>query len=192
MVASLALMESPAIIIGVLLARKNSSQSEQLDWKELGRDAFFNGSIFLLCGALAIGALTGENGGEALKPFTGDIFKGMLCLFLLDMGLVSARRMGAQKTLSRFTVGFGIIVPVVNAIIAILIAHVLQLPQGDAFLLAVLASSASYIAVPAALRLAIPEANPGLYITMALAITFPFNIALGLPFYYSLINTFWK
>jgi len=200
MVAAMALMESPAIIVGVVLFRlsqkrddsQSDSSTEGLNWRHLVRDAFFNGSVFLLMGSLAIGLLTGEKGEAALHPFTGDIFKGVLCLFLLDMGLVSARRISGLKGLGAFPVGFAVVVPLVNAGLGILVAYVLGLGAGDALLFCVLCASASYIAVPAAIRLAIPEANPGLYVTMALALTFPFNVIVGLPLYMSVINSLWR
>ena len=192
MVAAMALMESPAIIVGIALARwLGKKDGTPFSWPHLLRDAFANGSVLVLCGALVIGLLTGENGGKALAPFTSDIFRGMLCLFLLDMGLVSARRLGGIRQLGVFPVAFATLVPLVNAGAAIAIAHVLGLGRGDALLFTVLCASASYIAVPAAMRLAVPEANPGLYVTMSLAITFPFNIIIGLPLYLSVINRLW-
>jgi len=196
MIAAMALMESPAIIVGVVLFRlfqkRGDSESEGLAWQHLMRDAFFNGSILLLMGSLAIGLLTGEKGEAALHPFTGDIFKGVLCLFLLDMGLVSARRISGLKKLGAFPIAFAILVPLVNAGFGIFVAYVLGLGAGDALLFCILCGSASYIAVPAAMRLAIPEANPGLYVTLALALTFPFNIIVGLPLYMSVINSLWR
>lgn len=196
MVAAMALMESPAIIVGVLLFRlaqkRDDSQREAINWHHLMRDAFFNGSVLLLMGSLAIGLLTGEKGAAALHPFTGDIFKGVLCLFLLDMGLVSARRISGLKNLGAFPIGFAVLIPLLNAGFGILIARFLGLGAGDSLLFCVLCGSASYIAVPAAMRLAIPEANPGLYVTMALALTFPFNIIIGLPLYMSVINGLWR
>ncbi len=192
MVAAMALMESPAIIIGIALVRwLGKKDGTAFSWSHLLRDAFANGSVLLLCGALVIGLLTGESGGKALAPFTSDIFRGMLCLFLLDMGLVSARRLGGIRQLGVFPIAFATIVPLVNAGAAIAIAHVLGLGRGDALLFTVLCASASYIAVPAAMRLAVPEANPGLYVTMSLAITFPFNIIIGLPLYLGIINRLW-
>lgn len=193
MVAAMALMESPAIIVGIALARwLGKKDGAPFSWPHLLRDAFANGSVLVLCGALIIGLLTGENGGKALAPFTSDIFRGMLCLFLLDMGLVSARRLGGIRQLGVFPVAFATLVPLVNAGAAIALAHFLGLGRGDALLFTVLCASASYIAVPAAMRLAVPEANPGLYVTMALALTFPFNIILGLPLYLGVINRLWS
>jgi hypothetical protein len=193
MVAAMALMESPAIIVGIALVRwLGKKDGTPFSWAHLLRDAFANGSVLVLCGALVIGLLTGENGGKALAPFTSDIFHGMLCLFLLDMGLVSARRLGGIRQLGVFPVAFATLVPLVNAAAAIAIAHLLGLGRGDALLFTVLCASASYIAVPAALRLAVPEANPGLYVTMSLALTFPFNIIIGLPLYLGIINRLWS
>lgn len=194
MVAAMALMESPAIIVGITLARLLGPQEagRRFEWKPLLHDAFCNGSVLLLIGALVIGILTGQKGGESLAPFTTDLFKGMLCLFLLDMGLVSARQLGGIRQLGALPVIFATLFPLVNALLGIGLAYGIGLDRGDALLFAVLCASASYIAVPAALRLALPEANPGLYVTMALALTFPFNIVLGLPSYMALINHFWR
>ncbi len=193
MVAAMALMESPAIVVGIALARFTATRKERgFDWSELLRDAFFNGSVLVLVGALVIGMMSGEAGGKALAPFTTDIFKGMLCLFLLDMGLVSARRLGAIKQLGAFPIGFAFAVPLGSAALAIMLARLIGLGCGDALLFTVLCASASYIAVPAAMRMALPDANPGLYVTMSLAITFPFNIILGLPLYMGVINHIWR
>lgn len=194
MVAAMALMESPAIIMGVLfykLYRDRSDTTAGFHWNELLRDAFFNGSVFLLIGSLIIGIATGDPGEAALKPFIGDIFRGILCLFLLDMGLVSARRLAGLKALGAFAIGFAILVPLTNAAFGIALAYWLGLTPGDALLFCVLCASASYIAVPAAMRMAIPEANPGLYVTISLALTFPFNILLGLPLYLMVIKAIW-
>ncbi len=197
LVAAMALMESPAIIIGVLFYRlfrtdDQGKDKSEFSWSELLRDAFFNGSVLLLIGSLAIGAMTGESGKQALQPFTGDLFKGLLAFFLLDMGLVAARRLRDLRKAGIFLVSFGILVPLLNAALGLGVAYWAGLPLGDAFLFVVLCASASYIAVPAAVRLAIPEANPSLYVPMSLAITFPFNIIVGLPLYLQAINHLWR
>ena len=194
LVAAMALMESPAIIVAVLLYRLRSADQNGavFSWKELWRDAFFNGSVFLIMGSLVVGALSGEAGAKALKPFTNDIFAGVLCFFLLDMGIVAARRLGDLKRAGAFLTAFAILLPLVNAALAIPLAYALKLSAGDAFMFTILAASASYIAVPAAMRLSIPEANPSLYVPMSLAITFPFNIIAGMPLYLAIINYFWR
>ena len=193
MVAAMALMESPAIVLGIVLARWfGRGDGAPLPWSHLLRDAFANGSVLVLCGSLLIGVATGERGEHALAPFTDGIFRGMLCLFLLDMGVVSARRLSAIRSLGAFPIVFALLVPLVNAALAIVVARLVGLERGDALLFTVLGASASYIAVPAAMRLALPDANPGLYVTMALAITFPANVLLGLPLYLSVIDRFWS
>jgi len=194
MVAAMALMESPAIIVGVLIYRFSSANQNGADfsWREVFKDAFLNGSVFLIIGSLLIGALTGESGAKALKPFTNEIFIGVLCFFLLDMGLVAAKRLNDLKSAGVFLVAFGILIPLINAAAAIPIAYFLGMSPGDAFLFTVLCASASYIAVPAAMRLSIPEANPSLYVPMSLAITFPFNIIFGLPLYFFVIELMWR
>jgi hypothetical protein len=141
---------------------------------------------------MLIGLLTGEQGGSILKPFTTDLFQGFLCLFLLDMGLVSSRRLGDLKAMGWFPLAFATLVPLVNAALGIGIAWLLGLSVGNALLFCVLCASASYIAVPAAMRLAIPDANPGIYVTMALGITFPINVLVGLPVYLSVIQFLWR
>lgn len=195
MVAAMALMESPAIITGVLLARwfgNDNRNGDRLPWSELGREAFLNGAVLLLLGSLVIGFLTGERGWESVKPLVYDPFKGILCLFLLDMGLVAAKRLPELRTSGVFLVGFAIIAAIAHALLGILIAKLLAIPTGDALLFAILVGSASYIAVPAAVRLAIPQANPSLYVPMSLGVTFPFNIIVGIPLYYSIIQMLWS
>jgi len=194
MMAAMALMESPSIIIGVILYRKLSKHDENdkshhMDMKELMRESFLNGSIVVLMGSLLVGLISNEHGMEIMKPFTGDIFKGMLSFFLLDMGVVAGRRIGAIKEAGFFLIGFGILMPLINAALGILLSLLLNLDQGNSFMLTVLFASASYIAVPAAMRIAIPDANPGIYVPVALAITFPFNIIAGLPLYYWVIQS---
>lgn len=195
MVAAMTLMESPAIIIGLIMlnlfANSKNNSSEKPDWKEIMREAVFNPSVYLLIVSLLIGYMTADKGWKAMEPLFWNLFKGMLAFFLLDMGIVAARRIGDIKKVGMFLVGFGIFMPVVNAVFAVFLAFIFGLSKGDAFMLSVLSASASYIAVPAAMRLSVPEANPSLYITMALAITFPFNITFGLPLYYFIVNSLW-
>jgi hypothetical protein len=194
MVAALALMESPAIIIGLLLVQlfaNRSENEEKLSVSEVLREACLNGSVFLLVGSLFVGIVTSQQGWESLEPFTGELFYGVLTFFLLDMGLVAARRIQDLKKSGSFLIGFSIFMPVFNAIVGILIAALIGMSKGNALLFAVLCASASYIAVPAAMRMSVPEANPSLYISMALALTFPFNIIVGIPIYLGIINQFW-
>ena len=132
--------------------------------------------------------LTGEKGWEKLEPFTQEIFYGALTFFLLDMGLVAAKRIRELGKTGAFLIGFAVLIPVINAMVGILIAKVLGFEQGNALLFAVLCASASYIAVPAAMRMTVPEANPSLYVSMALALTFPFNIIIGIPLYLEMIK----
>jgi uncharacterized protein len=193
MVAALALMESPAIIMGLILVNVFGKRNkEEMDWGEVLREAFLNGSVFLLIGSLIIGAISGEHGEMMLKPFVKDMFYGALSFFLLDMGLVAAKRIRDLKRTGSFLILFALLMPLLNASLAIGIASLINMTKGDALLFAVLCASASYIAVPAAMRLTVPEANPGLYISTALAVTFPFNITVGIPLYFWAINTIWR
>lgn len=194
MVAALALMESPAIIVGIVLVRRFTVEKDgdtEFSWSEVMKEAFLNGSVFLLVGSLLIGVLTGDKGWELMKPFTQGIFYGFLTFFLLDMGLVAARRIKDLKKTGSFLIWFAILIPITNAILGILIAKVIGISVGNALLFAVLCASASYIAVPAAMRMTVPEANPSLYVSMALAITFPFNIIVGIPLYLQIIKLMW-
>ena len=159
---------------------------------EVLREAFLNGSVFLLLGSLIVGIVTSEKGWDRLEVFTGEIFYGMLTFFLLDMGLVAARRIDDLKKSGSFVIGFSILMPVLNALIGIFISSLIGISPGDALLFSVLCASASYIAVPAAMRMTVPEANPSLYISMALALTFPFNIIIGIPIYLEIINRIWS
>lgn len=195
MVAAMTLMESPAIVIGLVFAalftKKDDNSDKKTDWKEILREAFLNPSVFLLIGALLIGVLTGEKGWTSMEPLFGALFKGFLAFFLLDMGLVAARKIYELKKVGMFLIAFAIIMPMFNASVAVGLAYFFELTKGDAFLLALLSGSASYIAVPAAMRLSVPQANPGIYLPLSLAITFPFNISLGIPLYYYFINILW-
>ncbi len=192
MVAALALMESPAIVVGVSLnSLFGLKRTAGISVGHLLREAFFNGSVVLLVGSLLIGYITGDKGFETLKPFTKDIFQGMLCLFLLDMGLIAAKRFSDLKRSGIMLIVITLCLTVMNAGIGMAIAYLVELSVGDALLFTILCASASYIAVPAAIRMSIPEANPGLYISLPLAVTFPFNIAVGLPLYHFIILKLW-
>ena len=191
MVAALALMESPAIIVGLILVRAFTPKTEdeqEFSWGKVMHEAFLNGSVFLLVGSVIVGLLTGDKGWEKLQPFTQGIFYGVLTFFLLDMGLIAAKRIKDLSKTGSFLIGFSVFIPIINAIIGILISKVLGMGEGNGLLFAVLCASASYIAVPAAMRLTVPEANPSLYVSMALALTFPFNIIFGIPLYLQIIK----
>jgi len=200
MVAALALMESPAIVVGVLLAKLGgASQSSSADrpaglaWREVLQEAFLNGSVFLLIGSLVIGYLVtwfSPASLEKLEPFSEGLFYGVLCFFLLDMGIVAAQRLRDLRHAGAFLIGFALLAPLLHAAIALALARPLGLNQGDALLFMVLCASASYIAVPAAMRMSVPQANPSLYISTALAVTFPFNVVVGIPLYMSLVQRF--
>ena len=200
MVAAMALMESPAIIVGILLYTRyrdgGDTPKQRIDWPELLRESCLNGSVLLILGSMMIGWFTGPAGMAQVAPVVTDLFLGILCLFLLDMGIVAARRLrdlaaapgrGGQAspgTLIAAALG----ITIVNAALAGSTALLLGLPEGDALLLTILGASASYIAVPAAMRLALPEASPGTYLPMSLAVTFPFNLLIGIPVYHQLIR----
>lgn len=187
MVAAMALMESPAIIVAVLLRRRSlalvGQRAAAPKMGELLHDAIGNGPVVLLLGSLVIGALCGERGMKAMSPLCKDLFPGVLVFFLLDLGVLAGGRMRELRQRARFLVPFAVLLPLLHAALALGLAWLLRLPVGDATLLATLAASASYIAVPAAMRLSVPEAEPSLYVGAALGITFPFNILLGLPLY---------
>lgn len=200
LVAAMALMESPAIIIGILLYRlfaTDQQQRRRLDWRQLLHESCLNGSVFLILGSLTIGWLTGAQGMEQINVFVEEIFIGVLCLFLLDMGIVAARRLRDLRDMRHASdaatspvmlVPIAIFLPLINAFLAGLFAWLLKLPEGDALLLVILGASASYIAVPAAMRLALPQANPSIYLPMSLAITFPLNLLVGIPLYHKVIR----
>lgn len=189
MVASMALMEFPAIILGVVLMRRYSDSKEgSTGIMHIMRESITNGSVLMILGSLIIGMIADTKQAEGIKPFTTDIFKGFLAIFLLEMGMVAARRFASFRHYGLFASAFALIIPPVNGILSILITSGFDIHDGNRLLLAILVSSASYIAVPAAMRQIAPKADPGLYIPMALGVTFPFNISLGLPLYWSLIN----
>ena len=179
----LVFLEFPALIIGVLLAK---GLNRNTDWRLLAHEVLAGKAIVLLIGALAIGWLWGREGAEALALFYDDLFKGFLSLFLLGMGLVTAARISDLRKAGMFLVLFGIALPVLSAVGGVLIGWSLGLSLGGATLLAVLYASASYIAAPAAMRIAIPEANPALSIGVSLGVTFPFNVLVGVPLYHAM------
>lgn len=188
MVAVMALMEAPAIISGVILLRKYSSQRSAGGLASIIFHAFTNGSVLLIIGSLVIGVIADEKQAEGIKPFVTDIFKGFLAVFLLDMGINSGRKLKAFFRYGYFTTSFAILVPLFNGCLVALISQWITLADGDRLIFAILAASASYIAVPAAMKLANPEADEGLYVPMALAVTFPFNLTLGMPIYWMIIQ----
>jgi uncharacterized protein len=199
MAAAMALMESPAIIFAVLMANMIRSKAvagnaspgiPQTKMSSVLRESFTEGAQILLLGSMLIGLITGDSGKEIMEPFTGQLFKGMLAFFLLDMGIATASRMADLRGVPKRLILYGIFAPPVHACIALLLCVVFQIPEGNAALLAVLAASASYIAVPAVLKHAIPEASPVFYLGLSLGLTFPINIIFGIPFYTGLAQWF--
>jgi hypothetical protein len=188
MVAAMALMEAPAIIIGVMLMRRFGDKDVPTNFKQILHESLTNGSVLMITGSLIIGIIADAKGAEGIKPFTTDIFKGFLSIFLLEMGMVAAKRFAAFKNYGAFVSVFAIAVPLLNGLLSIAITHFFVIAPGNRLLIAILASSASYIAVPAAMKQAAPKADPGLYVPMALGVTFPFNITLGMPLYWMVIQ----
>jgi hypothetical protein len=188
MVAVMALMESPAIVVGVaLLTYYGGEQKTEMRLGSVIKHALTNGSVLLILGSLLIGFVADERQAEGIKPFTTDIFKGFLALFLLEMGMVTARRFSAFKQYGGWMTVFGIVIPLLNGSAVAWMSQLVTSDVGNRFVFSVLAASASYIAVPAAMRLAAPKADPGLYVPMALGITFPVNLTIGMPLYFSII-----
>lgn len=182
MVVFLVLLEIPALVIGILLARIGLSGKTR--WGKTLREVFFGKSIFLLIGGLLIGYAAGPEHIGPLEPLFFDLFKGLLAFFLLEMGLVAASKMSDLRYYGKFLVGFAIVMPIVSAILGIFLGWSLGMSLGGTLLLATLYASASYIAAPAAMRVAVPEANPALSIGASLGVTFPFNIFVGVPLYF--------
>jgi hypothetical protein len=194
MVAGMALMESPAIVAGLMLIRRHSAPSPQAPSHSLRstlHESFFNGSVLLLLGSLVIGYVSGKAGEDALKPFVSDIFKGMLSLYMLDMGLEAGKKLGDLRKNGLFLVLFGLFFPLVMGAVGIGTAWLLGLSAGNALLLTLLFASSSFIAVPAAMRMAVPEANMGLLVPMSLGVTNTFCIVLGIPLFNMLIQYIW-
>ena len=189
MVAVMALMEAPSIIVGVLLISiYNKDKQNRTSFKTVIRHSLTNGSVVLIIGSLFVCYFTNEAQAAGIKPFTTDIFKGFLAVFLLDMGITSGEKLKVLIKKGWFTLSFAIIIPIINGCLVALISDLFIDEVGNRLLMAILAASGSYIAVPAAMKLAAPKANPGLYIPMALAITFPFNITIGMPLYLFIIE----
>ena len=180
----LVLLEVPGILIGVVLARAGAAQRPV--WGRLMHEVLLGKSIVLLVGGLLIGWVAGPLALAPTEPFFGGLFKGVLCLFLLEMGLVASSHFGSIKRYGLFLIGFGVLMPLLSALLGAGLGWAIGLSMGGTVLLATLAASASYIAAPAAMRIAVPEANPALSITAALAVTFPFNLLLGIPLYVQL------
>lgn len=191
MAAAMALMESPAIILAIVLANKaraTHAKQTQTGLQQTGiskilHESFTDGAQLLLLGSMVVGLVSGDAGQKLMAPFSIDLFKGMLAFFLLDMGLMAARNIKGLYDKPPITLLYAIASPLSHALIALAFCKFIGLPLGNTILLMVLASSASYIAVPAVLRHALPEVNPALYMGMSLGITFPFNIILGIPLY---------
>lgn len=194
MVAIMALMESPAIIVGLLLL----TLSKEVDNQELAikkrtvlKHAFTNGSVLLILGSLCIGFMANAEQAEGIKPFTDDLFKGFLAIFLLDMGISSGKKLKAFFSFGWFPLVFAIVIPLINGCLVAVMSAAVSSDISNRFMFAILAASASYIAVPAAMKISVPKANPGLYLPMALAVTFPVNITIGMPIYFLIVeNTF--
>jgi hypothetical protein len=181
----LAVMEIPAILVGIVLAR---GVSRETDWKSLGHEAFLGKGVTLLLGGMAIGWAAGPQGLQPISGLYFDLFKAVLALFLLEMGLIVSRQVSELKRRGLSLIAFGLGMPLVSAALGLGTGLLLGLSVGGMTMLATLAASASYIAVPAAMRIAVPEANPAISLAGALGVTFPFNILLGIPLYHWLAS----
>lgn len=189
MTTLMVILEIPAICLGIYLAKGGISHVN--DRAKLLRDIFFGKSLFLLGGGILIGYVSGPERMEALNPLFVDLFKGFLALFLLELGIVTARQFSHLKTVGTFLLGFAIIMPIISGVMGILVAKMAGMSLGGATILAVLAASSSYIAAPSAMRIAVPEAKEVYYLSSSLGITFPLNITLGIPLFYWLAQFFY-
>lgn len=193
MVAIMAVMEAPAIVVGLLLAKiyskKEDNEDELVEQNTLGtiKHALTNGSVLLIIGSLIIGYIASEKQAEGIAPFTRDIFKGFLAVFLLDMGITCGKQIQVLAKKGIFPFVFAMVVPFVNGFLAIFLASLITKDPGNLMLFAILGAGASYIAVPAAMKNALPKSQPTLYLSMALGITFPVNVMIGIPLYYEMI-----
>ena len=189
MVAIMALMESPAIIMGlVLISIFNKEEGEKIQKRTAIKHSFTNGSVLLILGSLVIGFLASDKHAEGIKPFTNDLFKGFLAIFLLDMGITSGRKLKAFFSFGWFPLIFALIIPLVNGSAIALLSKIVTDDISSRFMFTILSASASYIAVPAAMKISVPKANPGLFLPMALAVSFPINITLGMPVYFMIVQ----
>lgn len=192
--ASLAIMEPLAIVSSLILlhtftSTENNGNAERT-WRKVLKEALFNSSVFLLLGSLLIGFILKDDAWKTIEPFYSNLFRGLLTLFLLDLGIISARRINDIKKVGRFLFAYGILFSIFNGMVALVISKILDFSKGDTLLFISLCISASYTAVPAVMRLSVPEANPGIYVTVPLAITLPFNLIIGIPMYFFLIEKF--
>jgi len=191
MVAIMALMEAPAIIVGLILISacdKNDNNKDILKKRKVVKHSFTNGSVLLILGSLVIGFMASDAQAEGIKPFTNDLFKGFLAIFLLDMGITSGKKLQSFFSYGWFPMIFAIVIPLFNGCVVAVLSSWVTDDISNRFILAILAASASYIAVPAAMKMTVPKANPGLYLPMALAVTFPINITIGMPLYFLLVS----
>ena len=189
MVAIMALMESPAIIIGlILISIFNKEASQIIKKRSVLKHSFTNGSVLLILGSLIIGFVANAKQAEGIKPFTNDLFKGFLAIFLLDMGITSGKKLKAFFSFGWFPIIFAILIPLINGCGIALLSSLVTDDIANRFMFAILAASASYIAVPAAMKISVPKANPGLFLPMALAVTFPVNITIGMPIYFLIVQ----
>lgn len=191
MVAIMAIMEAPAIIAGLMLIQiyKTDKTGPQIKKREIISHSLTNGSVLLILGSLVIGVLADSKQAEGIKPFTNEIFAGFLAIFLLDMGIESGRKLKSMIKYGLYPFLFAIVIPIINGIAFGLLSTLVIQDISSQFMFAVLAASASYIAVPAAMKITVPQADPGLYLPMALAVTFPFNITIGMPLFYIILSS---
>jgi hypothetical protein len=188
MVAVMALMESPAIIVGLILLSLWGGGGKTLSWKSIMQHSFANASVLLILGSLLIGYIANAKQAAGITPFTSDLFKGFLSIFLLDMGLICGKEIKRFFAFGTFPLALAIALPLLNGCIVGILSTFITQDISNQFIFAILGASASYIAVPAAMKVAIPEARAGIYVPMALAITFPINITIGFPLYMQVIG----
>ncbi|MDH4461677.1 MAG: sodium-dependent bicarbonate transport family permease, partial [Flectobacillus sp.] len=164
-------------------------ESDKIDKRGVLKHSFTNGSVLLILGSLVIGYLANAKQAEGIKPFTNDLFKGFLAIFLLDMGITSGKKLKAFFSFGMFPTIFASLIPLINGSVIALLSSFVTDDVANRFIFAILAASASYIAVPAAMKISVPKANPGLFLPMALAVTFPVNITIGMPIYFLIVQS---